>query len=206
MSLTGGLATALAFGSTFEGMGVAGATLGIALRDVRHHLPEVLSAAHIGGWLIRGTVSRAPATSSAPPNPPPNRSSTGTPEVLEAAPGGGESATEHSPLFRSVIAVAVAMGIGTVVSAWISKTGLILPSYRRNVGRGLPALPGRSVRHPRHFAHWWTHRRMSLYIFIVMALLAHCGWELVHLAAPMIVILSLQVALVWLLCVTVSID
>jgi ESS family glutamate:Na+ symporter len=45
--------------------------------------------------------------------------------------------------------------------------------------------------------------RVSLYLFIVMALLTLKLWELVHLALPMLVILAAQVALVWGMCLTV---
>ena len=45
---------------------------------------------------------------------------------------------------------------------------------------------------------------IALYLFIVMALLTLRLWELVHLAAPMVGMLLIQVALVWLMCRTLS--
>jgi ESS family glutamate:Na+ symporter len=43
---------------------------------------------------------------------------------------------------------------------------------------------------------------ISLYLFIVMAVLTLRLWELAHLVLPMIIILAMQVVLCWVLCVT----
>jgi ESS family glutamate:Na+ symporter len=45
---------------------------------------------------------------------------------------------------------------------------------------------------------------VSLYLFIVMALLTLRLWELVNLALPLLVLLIAQVALVWFMCVWLS--
>jgi ESS family glutamate:Na+ symporter len=45
--------------------------------------------------------------------------------------------------------------------------------------------------------------RIALNLFIVMALIALKLWELAHLALPMIVILTAQVALCILMCLTI---
>src|SRR5260370_11856159 len=44
--------------------------------------------------------------------------------------------------------------------------------------------------------------RIALYLFIVMALVTLKLWELAHLALPMFVMLAAQVALCWLMSVT----
>jgi ESS family glutamate:Na+ symporter len=51
--------------------------------------------------------------------------------------------------------------------------------------------------------HVVTLGRISLYFFIVMALLTLRLWELAHLALPILVILIAQVAMMWALCVTI---
>jgi ESS family glutamate:Na+ symporter len=43
--------------------------------------------------------------------------------------------------------------------------------------------------------------RVSLFLFIVMALITLKLWELAHLAIPMLVMLAVQVALCWAMCV-----
>jgi ESS family glutamate:Na+ symporter len=57
-----------------------------------------------------------------------------------------------------------------------------------------------------HFARINQHEvdqigSVSLYIFIVMALLTLRLWELVHLALPTLAMLLAQVALIWVMCV-----
>ncbi|HEY6390906.1 MAG TPA: sodium/glutamate symporter, partial [Bryobacteraceae bacterium] len=46
--------------------------------------------------------------------------------------------------------------------------------------------------------------RVALYLFIAMAMLTLRLWELAHLALPLLVILAAQVALCWLMCITIS--
>jgi glutamate:Na+ symporter, ESS family len=48
-----------------------------------------------------------------------------------------------------------------------------------------------------------TVGKVSLYLFIVMALLTLRLWELVHLALPILIILIAQVVLVWGMCRTI---
>jgi glutamate:Na+ symporter, ESS family len=199
VALTGGPATALAFGATFEKMGVAGAVpLGLASATFGITAGGLLGGA-IGASLIRrlaahprpGPEPAAEAIVYAGDNPPP-----------EPSPMGDESESERSPLLSNVIAVAVAMGIGTVVSGFFERAGLVLPAY---VGAMIAAGVIRNLDDRFRFVRISQHEidtigNISLYLFIVMALLTLRLWELVNLALPMLALLAAQVALVWAMC------
>ncbi len=178
VSLAGGPATALAFGPTFERMGVAGATtLGVAAATFGITISG-LCGGFVGGWLIR----RNGLTSSSP----------GTERPVAA--GGDFSGLS---LFHAVILIGVSMGLGTLVSGAIERMGWILPAY---IGSMLVAAGMRFL--DDHFRVFKIPDRAvtavgmtSLQIFIVMALIALRLWELVHLAVPLVVLLSAQVVL-----------
>lgn len=193
VSLTGGPATALAFGATFEKMGVEGATtLGIASATFGIMAGGVLGGA-IGASLIRRYNLLPKARRERPA------------EVEAPAPAAADD-SENSALMNSVIAIAVAMGLGTLLSGLFERAGLILPAY---VGAMIVAAVLRNLDDRFQIVrisqqHVDAVGNISLYLFIVMALLTLRLWELVNLALPMLAMLLLQVALVWLLCITLS--
>ncbi len=206
-ALTGGPATALAFGPTFENLGVSGATtLGDASAKFGITSGGLLGG-YIGGWLIRRHGLSAPALKREPSLRAAEAIGyQGDPPTETATPMSDESESEQSPLLRSVGAIAIAMGLGTLISGWLGNQGLVLPSY---VGAMIAAAIIRNlddrlaiIRIEQH--HVDTIGNISLYLFIVMALLTLRLWELAHLAGPMLVMLLCQVVLVWLLCVGVS--
>ena len=201
VALTGGPATVLAFGSTFEKMGVAGATtLGLASATF-----GITAGGIFGGYIGAGLIRRHRLQSSAAAGSRRGPAGlTGEPALATTESGGGES--EWSPALASVIALAVAMGVGSVLSAGFQKMGLLLPAY---VGAMIIAA---AIRNLDDYAGFLRLRQsqietignISLYIFIVMALLTLRLWELARLALPMLVMLFLQIALVWLMCITIS--
>lgn len=184
VALTGGPATALAFGPTFEKMGVAGATT-VAFASATFGIAIAgLIGGYIGGQLIRRHKLK-PSDAASP------------------AARGTESAPRN--LLASVLVMGIAMGLGALLSAGIERLGIILPSY---IGAMMVAAIIRNLDDRYQFARVSQPEitemgRVSLYLFIVMALLTLKLWELVHLALPMLVILAAQVALVWAMCLTV---
>jgi ESS family glutamate:Na+ symporter len=194
VALTGGPATALAFGKTFEELGVAGATtLGIASATFGITAGGLIGG-YIGGNLIR-RHGLLPVRRPVPIRRP-------LPAEHETNAANDDPESESSALMQSVIAIAIAMGIGTIISMGFERTGLILPAY---VGAMIAAGALRNL------DDWWDFARISqehvdrignisLNIFIVMALLTLRLWELVHLALPMVLMLLGQIALVWLMC------
>jgi ESS family glutamate:Na+ symporter len=189
VSLTGGPATALAFGPTFERMGVAGATT-VAFASATFGIAIAgLIGGFIGGQLIRRHGLKAGAGSAA----------------RHAARHKEEGAAAPRNLLASVLVMGIAMGLGALLSAGIERLGVILPSY---IGAMIVAAILRNLDDRYGFARVSQRDvtemgRVSLYLFIVMALLTLRLWELVHLALPMLVILAAQVALVWGMCLTI---
>jgi ESS family glutamate:Na+ symporter len=130
----------------------------------------------------------------------------GSRQELDAPALADESAAEHSPLLNNVVAVAIAMGIGTVISLAFERMGLILPAY---VGAMIAAGAVRNLDDRLHFARISqtqvdTIGNIALYLFIVMALMTLRLWELVNLALPLVAMLLMQVALVWFMCMVMS--
>lgn len=202
VTLAGGPATALAFGSTFEGMGLGGATtLGIAAA-----MFGIASSGLLGGFAGGRLIEKHGLRPIAPRNPaegstPVERMVYGaaTPEA-GPSPVADRHAAEPSALLKTVVVLAVAMGLGTLVSAAIQRAGAVLPAY---IGAMVAAAFIRNLDDRFHFARIAQRRvdelaHVALNLFIVMALLGLRLWELAHLAAPALVILIAQVALTWL--------
>ncbi len=190
VALAGGPATALAFGATFERMGVAGATT-VAFAAATFGITVAgLIGGYIGGWLIRRHRLKPGGVD------------------LPVCPAGDEGpAGRTAPrLLQTVLWMGIAIGLGSVLSAQLERLGLILPGY---IGAMIVAAVIRNLADRFGFARIsqdevLTVGRIVLYLFIVMALVTLRLWELVHLALPMIAILAAQVALCWLMCVTMS--
>jgi ESS family glutamate:Na+ symporter len=202
VTMAGGPGTALAFGQTFEQLGLAGATdLGIAAA-MFGIVAGGLLAGFAGGRLIEkyglrpGTPGKQVTTLEAVAyaSDPPEKHV----QVLE-----GSRAAEEASLMDNVAAVAVAMGVGSLISLGIQRMGVVLPAY---IGAMIAAAIIRNLDDRWRFAGLAQHHiddigNISLNLFIVMALLGLRLWELVHLALPVLVILLAQVVLVWLLSV-----
>jgi ESS family glutamate:Na+ symporter len=198
VALTGGPATALAFGSTFEKMGVVGAaemglaaaTFGIAVSG--------LVAGYIGGRLIKRN-NLAPKLSA--------NAEFKSEDVSDAklAPAVPEQHLGENALLYTVALIGVSMGIGSLISMGFKRMGLILPSY---IGAMIAAALIRNLNDKFKLIRISQQAIndcavIALYLFIVMAVLTLRLWELAHLALPMLVILCAQVILCWLMCITI---
>ncbi len=188
VALAGGPATAIAWGSTFEqrglpgaaAVGMASATFGIAVAG--------LIGGYIGGWLIRrhrltSTAAKSTAAVSA--------------TTAKSAP---------QDILSTVLVIGIAMGAGNLLSLQIEKFGILLPGY---IGAMIVAAVIRNLDDRFGFARISQPEvdsvgKIALYLFIVMALLTLRLWELSHLALPLLVILTVQVAFCWLMCVAMS--
>jgi ESS family glutamate:Na+ symporter len=186
VALAGGPATALAFGGTFEKMGVVGATT-VAFASATFGITVAgLVGGHIGGWLIRRHGLKSQAA------------------LHPAAPRG--AVDRGGSLLAAVVAIAISMGAGSLVSAAFERAHLILPVY---IGSMIVAAVIRNLDDRFHFARISQVEvdsvgRTSLFLFIVMALITLRLWELAHLAVPMLVMLGVQVAFCLLMCVTLA--
>lgn len=181
-ALAGGPATTLAFGPTFEKLGVAGATtLGLAAATFGITAAGLLSG-YIGGRLILGKRLAPTPHSQLPPH-------------VEG----------DSNLLGNALVIAVAMGLGSLISAGIERLGVVLPAY---IGAMIAAALIRNLDDRFHLAGICQADvarlgTIALYLFIVMAMLTLRLWELARLALPLVAMLLAQTALVWVLCITV---
>jgi ESS family glutamate:Na+ symporter len=204
VALTGGPATAIAWGGTFEKMGLAGAaavgmasaTFGIAVAG--------LIGGYIGGWLIRRhNLSGAGPRPAKPLEPAAD--AVLSPHIDASRQDAGPGLAPQK-LLATVIVMGIAMGVGNLLSLEVEHLGFLLPSY---IGAMVVAAVIRDLDDRFGFAHVSQPEvdslgKIALYLFIVMALLTLRLWELAHLALPLVIILAAQVALCWLMCVTMS--
>ena len=186
VALAGGPATSIAFGGTFEKMGVQGATASAMASATFGIAVASLIAGYIGGWLIRRYKLKPSATAGA---------------ESKAVP----VAAEASLLLKTVLVIGVAMGIGSLISAGIERMGVILPAY---IGAMIAGAVIRNLDDRFGFAGISQREvdavgRIALYLFIAMAMLTLRLWELAHLAVPLMIILAAQVVLCWLMCITI---
>ncbi len=204
VTMAGGPATALAFGPTFESIGVSGATtVGVAAA-----MFGIVAGGLLGGFTGGRIITKRnlkPAggdkASALAKSAEAIAYAGDEPEGNQVIPISDESEAERSPLLSNVIVIAIAMGIGTVISGWIQSKGFTLPTY---VGAMIAAAILRNLDDRFHFAGISQHQvdmigSAALNIFLVMALLTLRLWELAQLAAPLLAILAAQVGLVWLM-------
>ncbi|HEU0120575.1 MAG TPA: sodium/glutamate symporter [Bryobacteraceae bacterium] len=181
-TLAGGPATALAFGKTFEELGVADAqTVGVA-SAVFGILAAGLISGAVGGWLIRrhGLVGRGSVL----------------PSVADR---------QRGEWLLTLGAIAGAMGLGSLVSRGIAAGGVTLPGY---IGAMIVAAVVRWADDAgaRRLDEGVLERagNLSLGLFIGMALLTLKLWVLASLALPLLLLLSIQTVVTTLFAVFVA--
>jgi ESS family glutamate:Na+ symporter len=201
VTLVGGPATGLAFAPVFEQAGLRGAG------------PLALTAATAGivcGGLVGGPVGtrlihRFGLRSAGFANPSAVREVKAElerpPETLVL-----EVDREDSGFIRNLVVLALAMGVGSLVSAEIQSLGVTLPAYIgamlvASVLRNIDDVTGwlRIDQRAMEFAG-----NLALNIFLVVALMTLKLWELAGLALPLFIILVAQVIVVVLFALTVS--
>ena len=128
---------------------------------------------------------------------------TQVPEPLAGAPP--DEDIEAYALLKHLVLMLAAMGVGVWVSAWISSLGFTLPAY---IGAMIVAAVLRNLDDVTRVFR--MSQRMiddlgtvALAIFLVMALMTLRLWELSGLVGPLVIILTLQVALIALICLLV---
>jgi ESS family glutamate:Na+ symporter len=186
VALTGGPATAAAWGSAFEAMGVHGAS-SVALASATFGI----AIAGLIGAYIGASLARRNAVRNAKHDGP-------------AAPALQHVDRQPSNLLTAALTIGVCIGLGNLLSLAIERTGATLPAY---IGAMIVAAIVRNLDDRFRFVRIAQPDidvlgRISLYLFIAMALINLRLWELSHLALPMLVLLAAQVAFCWLMCVT----
>jgi ESS family glutamate:Na+ symporter len=201
VTLTGGPATGLAFAPLFEKAGVAGAsTLAVAAAMVGIVAGGVLGGP-IGTFLLERrarTVGHAPEPASLT-----HLAEAQFAEPAPAVPAGED--VEAYGLAKHIVLMLMAMWLGSWVSGWMAAAGVTLPAYigamlvaavLRNLddATGVVAMSQRTID---------DLGNVALALFLVMALMTLRLWELGGLVIPLVVILTVQVALIALVCLLV---
>lgn len=200
VTLVGGPATGLAFAPLFEQRGVTGAdSLAVAAATFGIVCGGLLGGP-VGTWIIERHVRRRAAalqsdlhaTAVAP-------SDANTRVELEVD-------REDTPLLRNILLLAIAMGLGAVVSAYIQRQGITLPAY---IGAMLAASLLRNLDDWRGWFRISTPLmdvigNIALLLFLALALLNLRLWELAHLAVPLVLMLLAQVIVMGLFAYWVS--
>jgi glutamate:Na+ symporter, ESS family len=188
VTLVGGPATGLAFSPLLEDAGLVGAgtlaltaaTFGIVCGG--------LTGTPVGTWLIRRHHVRSLAAPAVAAEPDP----------LHHAGLVIDPDREDSPLIMNMIVLAVAMGIGSILSGWFKDIGWTLPAY---IGAMMVASVLRNI----DDRTGWLRINSSamdfvggfaLNIFLVVALMDLKLWQLAGQALPLFVILAAQVAVI----------
>jgi len=202
VTLTGGPATGLAFAPLFEQAGVPGAaTLAVAAAMVGIVAGGVMGGP-IGTYLVERNVLGGM----------PGRPTGGTLENLAEAqlpspditsPAGEDA--ESYVLMKHLVLLLVTVGLGVVVSGWLTRAGLTLPAY---IGAMLVAAVCRNLDDLTGMFRLSQQTiddvgNIALSLFLVMALMTLRLWELAGLVIPLLVILAAQVALIGAICMWV---
>jgi glutamate:Na+ symporter, ESS family len=169
-TLAGGPATALAFGQTFEKLGLQDAqTIGLACAVFGILTSGIIGGA-LGGWLIQK-------------------------HNLKTTPAQSQQGRElqHGRWLWTLSALLIAMAAGSLISKAISAAGLTLPGY---IGAMIAAAlirlaDDRKAQNIDEPALALT-ARLTLAVFIVTALLSLNLSALANLAIPLLAILSVQ--------------
>jgi ESS family glutamate:Na+ symporter len=182
VSLTGGPATALAFGPVFEKAGVPGATAVGLASAVFGIVVSGLLGGFVGTFLVRRHGLAPEATGPA-----------STPRIeVDAGPD-----EKHGSYLEHILFLGIAMALGSLVSLLFARWGLTLPAY---IGAMLVAGLLRNLDDWLQFAGIDQHKmeaigEVALELFIVMALLTLELWHLTQLALPVMIILIGQVVI-----------
>jgi ESS family glutamate:Na+ symporter len=196
VTLVGGPATGLAFAPLLEEAGLFGAGT-LALTSATFGIVcGGLAGTPIGTWLIRRfrlSPSGVPGAGSGE-------------DVVKPAPIVVDPDREDAPLILNMIVLAVAMGIGSILSAWFKDLGLTLPAY-------IGAMMAASVLRNIDDASGWFRidpaamdfvGGFALNIFLVVALMDLKLWQLAGQALPLFVILAAQVVVISVFALTAS--
>jgi ESS family glutamate:Na+ symporter len=193
--LTGGPATGLAFAPQFEEAGVpAAATIAVAAA-----MAGIVSGGLIGGPVGTLLLGRRRRSGAAHPDFPATAAQVvedRLPDRPAQAPHGED--VEAYLLMKNLVAILVAMWLGSIVSGWFTAHDITLPAY---IGAMLVAA---AIRNADDLTGWigLSQRTIddlgsvSLSLFLVLALMTLQLWQLAALAVPLAILIFTQVVLV----------
>jgi ESS family glutamate:Na+ symporter len=180
--MTGGHGTSGAFAPLFEEAGAIGATT-VAMASATFGL---IMGSMIGGPIAKRLIEK--------------NSLTGRNNNLEMTSTAAKEETKKlvpQNFMSATVQIILAMGIGTVISAVLEKTGMTFPSY---IGAMFAAAIMRNISDSTSLFDVRIDEidiigNISLSIFLSMALMTLKLWELADLAGPLVVMLLAQTLL-----------
>ena len=195
VTLTGGPATGLAFAPLFEQAGVTGAGSIAVAAAMGGIIAGGLVGGPLGTLLVRRHNLRPQAEGGAAVVAGQEIPDEGDLKV-SLDPAGDEDG-HIFPILKNLVAILVAMWIGSWVSRGFSALGVTLPAY---IGAMLVAA---FIRNVDEGTGWFrlsyrfidTFGAVALSLFLVIALMTLKLWELAGLAVPLLTIVVVQVAL-----------
>lgn len=197
VTLVGGPATGQAFAPLFESAGLSGAGALALAAATAGIVCGGLAGGPVGTFLIQ-RLHRVPASTSPSEL---RRELDPAPVTLVV-----EVEREDNTILRSLVFLAVAMGLGSILSRYFVSLGVTLPAY---IGAMLVAAVLRNIDdvtgalkldiRAMEFAG-----NVALNIFLVVALMDLKLWQIADLALPLVVTLAVQVVVVVLFALTVS--
>lgn len=198
VTLVGGPATGLAFAPLFEEMGLKGAQT-IAITSATFGIVcGGLLGGPAGTVLIQKFKLRRESKKTS------EQAKAQLAETTEILPI--DTTNEDSGFTISLINTVIIMGLGSVVSLFIARSGITLPAY---IGA---MIVGACVRNINDRTKWIKMDQkaidfaggIALNIFLTVALMDLKLWELFHLAIPLFAILVTQVIVVLLFALTIT--
>lgn len=192
ISLTGGHGTAGAFGPVLENLGVKGA------------LPAAIAAATWGlvaGCMIGGPLGtylmKKHKITGPTHNQPIVHENFDQEELEENKHHSGNYLFDLG--MYAVVLLSICMGVGTLIITGLQKLNIVVPAY---LGAMLAAAVVRNIidmrgyRYPK--AELEKIGEISLGFFLVLALMSMKLWELADIAGPLLIILVVQTAIMFL--------
>ncbi|MGZ8379700.1 MAG: sodium/glutamate symporter [Gemmatirosa sp.] len=193
ITMTGGHGTGAAFGKLLEEQYAFPGAVTLAMAAATFGL---VSGGLIGGPVGTRLIRRAGLTPTpvVVPPPPPGLARAALDEEIDTEPA-GEAPTAYT-LLKTLTVILVAMWAGGLLSAWLGRF-VTLPGY---IGAMLCAAVIRNVADGTRLLRIEQRTvddlgTIALSLFLAMALMSLKLWELLDLALPMLVILSVQVAM-----------
>jgi len=186
VTLMGGLGTGGAFGPLFEEWGVQGATAAAIACATFGMVAGSLMGGPLGEALIKKFHVQNLASES----------------VVDRETLQEEEYVTGDSLLATLAFVAVAMGLGAIVSFYFTQEGITLPGY---IGAMIMAAIVRNTgditkSYKIDNAALAVISDISLAIYLTMAINGLRLWELIHLALPLLIILIGQIALMAVFC------
>lgn len=201
VTLVGGPATGLAFAPLFSQAGVVGADVIAVTAAVFGIICGGLAGGPVGTWLV-DRYRLHPARASAAEL----QSELEFPTEYPVRNLIVDVEREDTPIIRNLALLALAMGLGSVLSHYIQGAGLTLPAY---IGAMIVAPVLRNLDDVTGWLQIDENAMefiggVALNIFLVVALMDLKLWQLAGQALPLFAILLTQLALLILLAVLVS--